>query len=122
MLRIDGKRIYLRDHQASDLDAYHSWLSDPVVTQFLTWQVSTLEESFIRLAEALRENNQHPRSKYYFAMVLNEGDRIIGGAGFTVVSRGEHGGVAEMGYFLLQEFEYGYSLAESKPWTTGINH
>jgi ribosomal-protein-alanine N-acetyltransferase len=104
MLRIDGKRIYLRDHQASDLDVYHSWLSDPVVAKYLKWRASTREESFIQLAEALRENDRNPRTKYFFAIVLHENDRIIGDAGFTIESQGESGGIANLGYFLLQEY------------------
>ena len=43
MFRIDGKRIYLRDHQASDLEAYHAWLSNPIVTRYLSWRVTTEE-------------------------------------------------------------------------------
>ena len=104
MLRIDGKRIYLRDHQASDLDVFHSWLSDPVIAQYLTWRTSTLEESFIKLAESLREINTHPRTKYFLAMVLNDTHRIIGEAGFTIESKAEYGGVADLGYFLLKEY------------------
>jgi ribosomal-protein-alanine N-acetyltransferase len=101
MLRIDGQRIYLRDHQASDLDVFHAWLSDPVVTRYLTWRTSTREESLIQLAEALRENNQQPRVKYYFAIVLNANDCIMGEAGFTVENTG---GVADLGYFLLKAY------------------
>jgi ribosomal-protein-alanine N-acetyltransferase len=104
MLRINGKRIYLRDHQASDLDVFHAWLSDPVVAQYLAWRTATLEESLIQLAEALRENDAHPRTKYYFAIVLNANDQIIGEAGFTIESRGESGGVANLGYFLLKDY------------------
>jgi ribosomal-protein-alanine N-acetyltransferase len=104
MLRIDGKRIYLRDHQASDLDVFHAWLSDPVVAQYLTWRTSTPDESLILLAEALRENNSHPRAKDYFAIVMKANDQIIGEAGFTVESRAENGGVADLGYFLLKEY------------------
>ena len=101
MLRIDGERIYLRDHRAGDLEVFHSWLSDPIVAQYLSWRTSTVEESFIQLADALRENDKEPRTKYYFAIVLNERDPIIGEAGFTVQSKAECGGIAEMGYFLV---------------------
>ena len=104
MLRIDGKRVYLRDHQAGDLEVFHSWLSDPIVARYLTWRTSTLDESLIQLADALRENDKEPRTKYFFAMVLNEDDCIIGEAGFTVKSRAEHGGIAELGYFLLEPY------------------
>ena len=104
MLRIDGKRIYLRDHQADDLNVFHSWLSDPVTAHYLSWRTSTLEESFIQLSDALQENDREPRTKYFFAVVLNETGCIIGDAGFTVENKAEGGGIAELGYFLLKPY------------------
>ena len=83
---------------------YHAWISDPVVARYLTWRTSTRAESLIKLAEALQETHKQPRSKYFLAVVLRENDQIIGEAGFTIKSQGEGGGVAEMGYFLLQEY------------------
>ncbi len=103
-LRIDGQRIYLRDHISNDLDAFHSWLSDPVVTQYLTWRTFNREESLIRLAEALQENEVFPRIKYFFAIVRKENDVIIGEAGFTITSKAEYGGIADLGYFLLKSY------------------
>ncbi len=35
-MKIDGQRIYLRDHEPGDLDACHAWLSDPIVTRYLS--------------------------------------------------------------------------------------
>lgn len=102
MLRIDGERIYLRDHRAGDLEAFHVWLSDPVVAHYLSWRTSTLEESLIDLADAIEENDKEPRTKYFFAMLLKADDTIIGEAGFTVMGRNEQGGIAELGYFLLK--------------------
>jgi RimJ/RimL family protein N-acetyltransferase len=103
MFRIDGKRIYLRDHRASDLEAYHAWLSNPIVTRYLSWRVTTEEESLIRLSEGLQEIHKRPRLKYFLAVALKENDHIIGEAGFTIQSRNETGGIAEIGYFFLQE-------------------
>lgn len=104
MLRVDGKRIYLRDHQAGDLDMYHAWISDPAVMHFLSWRTTTRDESLVRLAEAILEKDKIPRTRYYLAVVLHEDECIIGEAGFTVLSRGETGGIAEIGYFLLPEY------------------
>ena len=104
MLRIDGKRIYLRDHLASDLDVFHSWISDPSVAPYLSWRTRTLEESLIVLAESLQENNNPSRTKFHFAMVLNENGTIIGEAGFTIEKQAKNGGIADLGYFLLQPY------------------
>jgi ribosomal-protein-alanine N-acetyltransferase len=104
MLQISGQRIDLRDHHPADLDGFHAWLSNPVVTQYLSWRTTTLEESFVRLADAIRENERQPRTKYFLAVVLKATGALIGEAGFTIESRGETGGVANLGYFLLEPY------------------
>jgi [ribosomal protein S5]-alanine N-acetyltransferase len=108
MFQLEGARIILRDHQADDLEAFHAWLSDPVVTRYLSWRpatrTATREESFMRLADALREAGKEPRTKYYLALVRREDGRVLGEAGFTVESRGAQGGVADLGWFLLRPY------------------
>lgn len=104
MLRLDGKRICLRDHLASDLEVFHSWLSDPSVAYYLSWRTRTLEESLIVLAESLQENDNLSRTKFYLAIVLRENSTVIGDAGFTIEKRAEEGGIAELGCFLLQPY------------------
>jgi ribosomal-protein-alanine N-acetyltransferase len=105
MLRIQGKRIYLRDHLASDLEMFHSWLSDPSVAHYLSWRTRTPEESLIVLAESLQENDNPSRTKFYFAIVLNENGAIImGDAGFTIEKSAEADGIGDLGYFLLQPY------------------
>jgi [ribosomal protein S5]-alanine N-acetyltransferase len=104
MLKIEGERIFLRDHQASDLDAYHAWLSDPDTTHYLAWRSTSREASLIQLAEAMYENEQQPRRKYYLAAVLKSTQQILGDAGFTIESQNADGGVAELGYFLLKPY------------------
>ncbi len=104
MFKLEGDRIYLRDHQIGDLEALHSWLSDPVVTKYLSWRTSSLEETFLQLAEYLREKVKENRTKYYFALILKESEHLIGDAGFTVEHRVESGGIADLGYFLLTPY------------------
>jgi ribosomal-protein-alanine N-acetyltransferase len=103
MLTISGQRIDLRDHHPNDLEGFHAWLSDPIVTQYLSWRTTTLEESFLRLADAIRENERQPRTKYFLAMVLKSGV-LIGEAGFTIESRSVTGGIANLGYFLCKPY------------------
>jgi [ribosomal protein S5]-alanine N-acetyltransferase len=104
MLTLEGQRIDLRDHQASDLEAYHAWLSDPVTTHYLSWRSTSREASLIKLAEAMYENELQPRRKYFFAVVLKDTRQVIGDAGFTIESQNDQGGVAELGYFLLKPY------------------
>ncbi|MBI9050219.1 MAG: GNAT family N-acetyltransferase [Anaerolineaceae bacterium] len=115
MLKIDGERVYLRDHKASDLDVFHAWLSDAVVAKYLSWRTYTREESFTHLAHSINENNANPRTDYFFALVLNENEHIIGEAGFTIQTQTKPGGIAELGYFLLQSYwGKGYATEAAK--------
>jgi ribosomal-protein-alanine N-acetyltransferase len=104
MLKIEGERVYLRDHQAHDLEVFHSWLSDPVVMKYLPWRTSSIDDSFLQLAECLRENAKEDRRKYYFAVILKGNEQIIGEAGFTIEKNEISGGIANMGYFLLKKY------------------
>ena len=104
MLKIEGGRIYLRDHQTDDLEIFHSWLSDPEVMRYLPWRTSTVEESFLQLAECLRENVKENRTKYFFAIILKESEQVVGEAGFTIEAKEAKGGIASMGYFLLKSY------------------
>ena len=104
MLILEGQRIDLRDHLASDLDVYHTLLSDPLTASYLSWRPTSRQASLIQLAEALYENEAQPRRKYYLAVVLKDTRQIIGNAGFTIESQNDQGGVAELGYFLLKPY------------------
>jgi ribosomal-protein-alanine N-acetyltransferase len=104
MLRIDGDRIYLRDHRPDDLSIFHSWISDPVIMQNLPWRTSTVEESFIQLAESIQESIREDRSYYDLAIILKQSGEIIGDAGFTIEVRESTGGIASMGFFFLKPY------------------
>lgn len=104
MLKIEGERVYLRDHQTHDLEIFHSWLSDREIMKYLPWRTSTVEESFLQLADCLRENVKEDRTKYFFAVILRGSEQIIGEAGFTVGAKELRGGIASMGYFFLKPY------------------
>lgn len=103
MLTIEGERILLRDHLAGDLPALHAWISDPVVTRYLSWRTHTLEETLVRLAENIEAATRPDRRAFFLAMLLKRTGEIIGEAGFIIESRGAdgQGGVADIGYFLF---------------------
>lgn len=115
MLRLDGERLYLRDHRTDDLDIFHAWLSDPVIMNHMRWKTSTIEESFVQLAECIQENMKEDRSYYVLAVILKENERIIGDAGFTIEFRESGGGIANMGFFLLMPYwGKGYATEAAK--------
>jgi [ribosomal protein S5]-alanine N-acetyltransferase len=99
VIRLDGERIYLRDHVLEDIDVFHAWMSDREVTRFLTRRLGSRAESLQQLHACLAENDNPQRRQYFFALVLKQGDQNIGDAGFTLQD-----GAADMGYFLLKPF------------------
>lgn len=104
VLILEGKRIILRDHLKTDLEDMHEWRSDNEVMRYApNMKTSYLAETEIQLAESIAESLKTPRLKYYLAVVLQSGE-IIGDAGFTVLYKDEHGGIANMGYFLKRQF------------------
>jgi ribosomal-protein-alanine N-acetyltransferase len=106
MLTIEGERILLRDHVAGDLPVMHAWITDPQVSKYLSWRTHTLEETMIMLAENIREASRPDRAHFFMALLLKETGQILGEAGFSIESRGDHGegGVADIGYFLFPEY------------------
>jgi ribosomal-protein-alanine N-acetyltransferase len=72
--------------------------------KYLPWRTSSVEESFLQLAECLRENVKEDRRKYFFAVILRESEQLIGEAGFTIEAKEASGGIANMGYFLLKPY------------------
>jgi ribosomal-protein-alanine N-acetyltransferase len=104
MIRLETQRLILRDHLFSDLDAMHTWMSDPEVMSYLNWKTVTREETLKVLQDSLSENTNPHRTKYYFAILPKETQAIIGDTGLTVIAKNDSGGIGEIGYFLLQPY------------------
>lgn len=96
-----GSRVRLREHVESDLDAYHAWRGDPESMRFLSWRSRSREESHASLAEAIREQSNPSRTKYFLAVEWSADGTIAGDVGLEVRERGE----ASLGWFLLPEFQ-----------------
>ena len=81
-MRIEGRRILLREWQPDELAAMHRWLGDPEVTRFLSWGARTREDSARHLAECIAERDVVERRRYFLAVELRDSARLIGDAGF----------------------------------------
>ncbi|MBN1797358.1 MAG: GNAT family N-acetyltransferase [Spirochaetales bacterium] len=101
MIKIQGKRIYLREYTADDLDDYHRLISNPVTRRLSIFDTTTSrEETLLDLSEIIRQRESAQRSLYIFAVILKESKAYIGDAGFDVVKKSKNAGIAEIGYFL----------------------
>ena len=76
--KIAGERIYLSPLNPDDVELYTKWLNDPEVTSWLTMssQVISLPSEREWLENATKKTDT-----YQFAIVLREGDRLLGNIG-----------------------------------------
>lgn len=77
--KLRGARVYLSPMCAQDAQQYYEWLNDPAVTDGVgtTANVMSLEGEQRWLAENAGD--------YQFAIVLEEGDRLIGNCGIKEI-------------------------------------
>ncbi len=82
----------------------YRWISDPIVMEYLDWGTNSIDETAIKLNEAIEEIKKTNRGKYFFAIESKIERKVIGDVGFTVLAKNEFGGIAECGYFLQKEY------------------
>ena len=101
-----SKRLTFRDHIGDDLPGFHRWLSDPSVMEMVGFDATTsVERSQERLEEIIRSQSSADRTDYFFAVVESDTDIYVGDTGLTVLDRRTDGGVGELGYFLIPEYQ-----------------
>ena len=104
MIKLETKRLVIRDHIKSDLEAMHSWMSDDITMKYLDWKTDSIDQTRGKLEEAIEEAESQNRMKYFFAVELKDLSKIVGEVGFTVLTKNDFGGVAESGCFFIPQF------------------
>jgi ribosomal-protein-alanine N-acetyltransferase len=100
-VEVRSTRLLLREWRSDEVLALHRWLADPVVTRYLSWATSTIDESRAHLDEILAEQQAVRRRKYFLALeLLTAPGATIGDVGFTWIGHQ----TAEIGYFLEPSF------------------
>ena len=94
-----GPRLILRDLAPADLDAVHSFTSDPTVVQWSTWGPNSLAETRSFIMEAAAEPGLPDRTGFTLAVVL--GDQVVGTAAVWTTSAADRTG--ELGYTLRRD-------------------
>jgi len=80
--KIAGERVYLSPMHIDDAETYARWMNDPKVTD----EEGTSRYNCTLLSEKDWLEDQLSREKsYYFAIVKNEGDELIGGLGIDKI-------------------------------------
>jgi len=105
LIRLETKRLVIRDHRPDDIESVNGLLSDPEAMYFLPdLKTDSLGHSQENLDAALCEIGLDSRTRFFFCIESKEGSRYIGEIGFTVRLDTPHGKVVNLGYFIRPEF------------------
>ena len=75
-LRIAGRLITLRDFRREDVDAAHAVVGDDKVTQWLSFDTRSRAETSTMIEGAVERAQVEPRTEFYLAVTLPDGDLI----------------------------------------------
>lgn len=110
-LIIEGSRIYLRDVSPEDARAVQPIVGDSVVTQTLTFEPKTLEETREYLRPFAEAAEAAPRTEYYLGVIQRESHDLIGTA---FLGLGEHSS-GNIGYAIRRdEWDKGYATEATR--------
>ncbi|MHA7965353.1 GNAT family N-acetyltransferase [Paenibacillus sp. CAU 1782] len=80
-MRLETKRLLIREFVPEDAGAVHQYSSDERVTQHMIWGPNTEEETYGFIHRTIVMQGEIPRTGYEFAVELKEGGGLIGGCG-----------------------------------------
>jgi len=96
-LVLRGDLVSLRELRSDDLEAVHSWSSDPEVVRFLRWGPNTITQTRDYIDAELVSARAKPRLKYGLVLVPATGGAPVG----AITARASEN---------LEEFDLGYAL------------
>ena len=96
-----SKQVHIREHIAGDVDAYVDWQTDPEVARYLSWLPRSRADAEASLWDAIEQQSVEDRKRFFFAIVLNDTQEVIGDVGYTasIPSPGN------CGWFLRKSFQ-----------------
>jgi ribosomal-protein-alanine N-acetyltransferase len=95
-----GDRVIIREHVAADLPDYADWQCDPAVGEYVSFLPRTREEAEASLRDAIEQQTEPDRVRFFVAIEHKDNGGILGGAGITLID--EHTG--DIGWFLRKEY------------------
>ena len=99
--RLTTDRLILRDFVAEDWLAVHVYGIDPEVTRYMVWGPNTEQQTKDYLERTMARAGLSSRRAHDFAVVLKDGDRLIGACSLT--DEGAEAKEAMLGYVYARE-------------------
>jgi ribosomal-protein-alanine N-acetyltransferase len=81
---IKTDRLVLRDLEETDWEAVHSYASEAEVVRYMDWGPNTEDETKKFIRQSTETRKEQPRRSYELAIVLKDGDGLIGACGIHV--------------------------------------
>lgn len=104
-MRLETRRLILRDYEESDKTAYYKLKSDPKTMYYLQdIQLFTQKESDIEFADILRDQKSIDRKFYFLHIELKDSHEQVGSVGYTVTDNTPVGKLVGAGYFIFPQF------------------
>ena len=101
-------RILLREMEERDFVDVHKYASQEKVCQYQPWGPNTEQETVEFVKEVLEDAKKEPRSRFTYAVILQESGEMIGAGELTI--QDETNRVGEIGYILNPTY-WGLGLA-----------
>lgn len=103
-VKLESKRLIMRQYKESDLPDYHKLLSDKKNMYYLSdISTDTLEESRESLKEAIEVNEQDKARR--FCIELRENGKLAGAVGYDITAETPAGKVGHLGWFIMPEYQ-----------------
>lgn len=105
-MKLETKRLFIREFTPDDLEEVHAYASDPLVARYMIWGPNSEAETRDYLNLTREMQNQTPRQGFEFAVVLKATNQLLGGCGLHLSDPKQ----GEIGYcFNPQFWKQGYT-------------
>ncbi|MBH9965237.1 GNAT family N-acetyltransferase [Bacillus enclensis] len=105
---LQTERLVFRELVESDWRMVHDYVSLEVVCRYQPWGPNTVEETKTYVSEVLADNKKNPRTRFMFAVVGKDDDRLIGAVELKICDSYHKCG--EIGYIFHPDY-WGIGIA-----------
>lgn len=98
MEQMETARLYLREFKEDDWSSVHEYASQEQASRHQPWGPNSVEESRDFVVQALADTQKTTRTRYIFAIILKEQDKLIGAIEINIRSAANKSG--EIGYIV----------------------
>ncbi|WHY73942.1 GNAT family N-acetyltransferase [Fictibacillus enclensis] len=96
------QRIRLRELRQTDWRSIHSYAGLDISCRYQPWGPNSEEDTLKFVSQAIRDTKQSPRSRFAFAVIEEEKEKLIGVAELNIRDFGNK--IGEIGYIIHPDF------------------